>query len=644
MDYDLDRRPTTTTLTGGLTSVNDYDSAGRLWRTRASDGRWVQRGFDASTGHLTLEGDGATTYTYTYQNSLPTQTAVTGTVAATMSAAYTSDMRLQSSTLNVAGESFTLGFDYNDDDQPTTIGLMGMNYDDITGRLSDMHLSADGHTFERLHLGYALYGELNDAQWWWNRGQATQKMVQAWGNFAFDRLGRVTQYTDYFNGGQVDYVYTYDTAGRLTHVFDGASTTTYTYDDAGNRLTRTRTGQPTEVGVYNALDQLVSYDGRTYTYDDAGRLTSVTGGGQTTTYTWDVWGQLRRVDLPGGDVIEYAIDGAGRRVGRKKNGAWTARWVYGAGLGPVAEIDGDGYVAKRFVYGSHANVPDYIVTLTRTTTTTLESVAAVVHDRRGGVRELIAMTDSLSPVHTTYDEYGRISDPNPVNIGVSVPFGFAGGLFDPETGLVHLGAREYDPQTGRWLTPDPIGFAGGPNLYGYVLADPINYIDPLGHWSAAVEGFVSGFAQGASEGWQGMSVGIIRAATFGYATDYTDPNNNLQQFSKHVGSFVMETELALASSVLNGAWTERVLAKSWNVMPWYEKQLAKGVLPSLIIDSSGAPGIIKAAAAGILKGKEINGMINALASAIDIHRMVFIDLPYHANEYFDRLKKDLKSD
>ena len=170
-------------------------------------------------------------------------------------------------------------------------------------------------------------------------------------------------------------------------------------------------------------------------------------------------------------------------VGRKKNGAWTARWVYGAGLGPVAELDADGYVAKRFVYGSHANVPDYVVTLTRTTTTTLESVAAVVHDRRGGVRELIAMTDSLSPVHTTYDEYGRISDPNPVNVGVSVPFGFAGGMFDPETGLVHLGAREYDPQTGRWLTPDPIGFAGGPNLYGYVLADPINYIDPLG-WSA----------------------------------------------------------------------------------------------------------------------------------------------------------------
>ena len=154
--------------------------------------------------------------------------------------------------------------------------------------------------------------------------------------------------------------------------------------------------------------------------------------------------------------------------------------AWGGGRGSTPTVT---WPSGLYVHGlrPHANVPDYVVTLTRTSTTTLESVAAVVHDRRGGVRELIAMSDSLSPVHTTYDEYGRVSDPNPVNVGVAVPFGFAGGMFDPETGLVHLGAREYDPQTGRWLTPDPIGFAGGPNLYGYVLlADPINYIDPSG--------------------------------------------------------------------------------------------------------------------------------------------------------------------
>jgi RHS repeat-associated protein len=52
---------------------------------------------------------------------------------------------------------------------------------------------------------------------------------------------------------------------------------------------------------------------------------------------------------------------------------------------------------------------------------------------------------------------------------------------DGDTGLVRFGARDYDPQTGRWTQMDPIRFAGGdPNLYGYVLGDPINWIDPEG--------------------------------------------------------------------------------------------------------------------------------------------------------------------
>ncbi|NEV65363.1 RHS repeat-associated core domain-containing protein, partial [Thiorhodococcus minor] len=55
------------------------------------------------------------------------------------------------------------------------------------------------------------------------------------------------------------------------------------------------------------------------------------------------------------------------------------------------------------------------------------------------------------------------------------------GLYEPETGLVRFGARDYDPYTGRWLGKDPIGFEGEDfNLYGYVLADPVNVIDPQG--------------------------------------------------------------------------------------------------------------------------------------------------------------------
>ena len=77
-----------------------------------------------------------------------------------------------------------------------------------------------------------------------------------------------------------------------------------------------------------------------------------------------------------------------------------------------------------------------------------------------------------------YDSFGNvISDTNP---GFQ-PFGFAGGLYDPDTKLVRFGARDYDSETGRWTTKDPIRFDGdGPNLYAYVGNNPINVIDPDG--------------------------------------------------------------------------------------------------------------------------------------------------------------------
>jgi RHS repeat-associated protein len=70
-----------------------------------------------------------------------------------------------------------------------------------------------------------------------------------------------------------------------------------------------------------------------------------------------------------------------------------------------------------------------------------------------------------------YDEWGRVTlDTHP---GFQ-PFGFAGGIYDRDTGLVRFGARDYDPEIGRWAAKDPIGFDGGDsNLYGYVANDPI---------------------------------------------------------------------------------------------------------------------------------------------------------------------------
>ena len=81
-----------------------------------------------------------------------------------------------------------------------------------------------------------------------------------------------------------------------------------------------------------------------------------------------------------------------------------------------------------------------------------------------------------------YDEFGKVISDN--NQGFQ-PFGFAGGLYDSRTGLVRFGARDYDAETGRWTSKDPLGFEAGTNFYAYCDGDPVNYTDPEGTMSPA---------------------------------------------------------------------------------------------------------------------------------------------------------------
>jgi RHS repeat-associated protein len=96
----------------------------------------------------------------------------------------------------------------------------------------------------------------------------------------------------------------------------------------------------------------------------------------------------------------------------------------------------------------------------------------------GSPRLVVNTADGTVIQRLDYDEWGRVLlDTNP---GFQ-PFGYAGGLYNRDTGLVRFGARDYDPETGRWAAKDPIGFGGGDaNLYGYVWNDPVNFLDSLG--------------------------------------------------------------------------------------------------------------------------------------------------------------------
>jgi RHS repeat-associated protein len=241
------------------------------------------------------------------------------------------------------------------------------------------------------------------------------------------------------------------------------------YDPNGNRVSFSdfRGASPVvQNGVYDDQDRMTSYGNATdgyadYTYTANGELMTKTLNGETTTYDYDVLGNLRGVTLPDGITIEYVVDAVGRRVGKKADGVLEQGLLYKDALNPIAELDGSGSVVSRFVYGSKINVPDYFSTnkadgstwvTYRIISNHLCSPRLVVNTETGEVVQRI-----------DYDEFGRVlEDTNP---GFQ-PFGFAGGIYDSNTGLVRFGARDYDAETGRWYSKDPIGFDGMPKPGG----------------------------------------------------------------------------------------------------------------------------------------------------------------------------------
>ncbi|MGQ0593407.1 MAG: RHS repeat-associated core domain-containing protein, partial [Gammaproteobacteria bacterium] len=248
--------------------------------------------------------------------------------------------------------------------------------------------------------------------------------------------------------------------------WNGAVVSTYTYDANGNRTHV----NGVEIGHYDAQDRLLDHRGTSYAYTANGELTSKTAGAFTTTYDYDVLGNLRSVELPDGRRIDYLIDGQNRRIGKKVNGTLVQGFLYQDPLKPIAELDGNNTIVTRFVYADKANVPAYMIKSGHT--------YRIISDHLGSPRLVVNADTGDIAQRLDYDEWGRVAlDTNPD----FQPFGFAGGLYDRDTGLVRFGARDYDAETGRWTAKDPIRFAGGDtNLYGYVLNDPVNLRDPLG--------------------------------------------------------------------------------------------------------------------------------------------------------------------
>jgi YD repeat-containing protein len=154
---------------------------------------------------------------------------------------------------------------------------------------------------------------------------------------------------------------------------------------------------------------------------------SVTG--QATGYTFDALGNLRQAVLPDGTVIDYLIDAEGHRIWKQKNGVTVQGFLWSDELRVAAELDPAGNVVSRFVYGTRPNVPDTMIKGGVT--------YRILADHLGSPRLVVDTGTGAVVQRMEFDEFGRVlGDTNP---GWQ-PFGFAGGLYDRDTGLVRFGA------------------------------------------------------------------------------------------------------------------------------------------------------------------------------------------------------------
>ncbi len=449
--YNLDRQLTAITRPDALTINFAYDSAGRLQTLTTPSGAYTHT-YSPTTGNLTgITAPGNQTLAFTYDGSLPTNTTWSGTVAGSVSQTFNNFLLPASQSVNGAN---TVNFTYDNDNLLTGAGSLTMTRHAQNGFVTGTTLNSVTDT-----RGYNGFGELAS----YSASFGATPLLST--TFTRDKLGRITQKVESVQGGSANtYDYTYDAVGRLTQVkLNTVTISAYTYDSNSNRATF----NVTTTGAYDNQDRMTAYGAATFTYTPNGELLTRTIGAMTTNYGYDVLGNLRTVTLPDSTQIEYVIDGQNRRVGKKVNGTLTQAWLYQDQLEPVAELDGSGNLTSRFVYGARFNVPDYVIKAGVT--------YRIISDHLGSVRLVVNAATGAIAQRIDYDEFGVVTmDTAP---GFQ-PFGFAGGLYDPQTGLTRFGARDYDAATGRWTTKDSSLFDGGSaNLYAYAFNDPINYFD-----------------------------------------------------------------------------------------------------------------------------------------------------------------------
>lgn len=526
----------------------------------ATNGRLLNLAFDRgtisvdyepTTGRIhTINAPGGNRLEYGYDGFLRTSEAWSGAVTGTVELGY--DNNFWVDEISVDGDS--INFVYDDDGMMTQAGDASIVRHPATGALDLTTVGNISTDFELDDFG------------------AVETIVARFGNtaiysasYAYNERGKITQMAETVgqSATTVTYGYNFYSGGLESAVASGGMNWTHGYvlDDNGNRISH---------GTYDTRDQVLTFGSSTFVHNGAGQIIrrTDTSTGEVTEYDYDALGNLVRVSQTGMADVEYEIDGANRRIAKIVGGVTTRRYLYQDALRMVAEQDSAGNLRSRFVYGGRSNVPEYFERDGQR--------FVVIADIRGSVRLVVESQTGAIMQRLDYDESGRVLlDTNP---GFQ-PFGFGGGIYDSETGLVRFGARDYDAGLGRWMAREPLLFgAGDGNLFAFGGGDPVNTIDPDGRiplpLALAIVGGVGGFvgsvlAQGMQQGWGCINYGDAAiAGLVGAAAGAVSP-----------WAATTYLEAALLGSVSNQA--QYLLTETANGRDWSSEGLASASITGL---------------------------------------------------------------
>lgn len=311
--------------------------------------------------------------------------------------------------------------------------------------------------------------------------------------YEYDRAGNITMLATEHG----DYRFSYDSLYQLTGInypdLVAANDEQFSYDNVGNRLSRT-TEEATVEASYNDQNQLVESDGVTFTYNANGHTATKTENGQATEYIYNHEERLIAVRINGQTVGQYAYNPEGHRIKKVVNGITTYFLYNEEGL--AAEYDTNGHLIKEYHFKPYRTW----MTEPLFQRTADGQVYYYQNDHLGTPQRMLRSNGAVvwQAYYTAFGEAEIVTEVVQNNLR------FPGQYYDQETGLHHNYFRDYDPRSGRYIQADPMGLLGGINSYIYANARPGFYIDPNGLRPcldpiaiAAISGALGGAVNGA---------------------------------------------------------------------------------------------------------------------------------------------------